>query len=77
MQPISMPHNNCVFHPPSNWNSDEYGVCTSLHVSNYDGVLYSYFKPSWKEKLLILFGKPVRLCVSGSIQPPVALDCES
>ncbi len=76
MKPITRSHTNKIFNKPVNWNSKNYGICDSLPVSDYQGVLYSYWKPSWKEKFKILFGYPIRLSIASSIQPPVFLDVE-
>jgi hypothetical protein len=77
MKPVVMPHSNRIFKAPVTWDKEKHGECLDLPVSDYGGVLYSYHKPSWKERLLILFGRPIRLCIASSIQPPIALDCEN
>ncbi len=77
MTPIKMPHNNRKFISPNNWDEGKYGSCSELWVTESEGILYSYWKPNFKQRIMILFGKPIRLCICGNIQPPVGLDCDS
>jgi hypothetical protein len=76
MIPIITAHTNKILSAPENWDENKHGVCAKLPITFHDDVMYSYHKPSWKERLQILFGKPVRLCVASGIHPPVALDIE-
>ncbi len=72
-----MSHNNMILKAPRHWDAEEHGNCEDLHITKHEGVMYSYHKPSWKEKILILFGRPIRLCICANYHPPVALDCEN
>lgn len=45
-----------------------------MEVDVKDDMMISYWKPSWVERIKILLGKPVRLCVIGSIHPSVGID---
>lgn len=65
---------------PSNWNAERDGPCLGLPVliERDDGGLkcfYSYWRTTWRERLAILFGRPVRLVVTG-MHPPVHIDTE-
>jgi len=72
MEPIKFPEANKVLNKPQNMTDEE---CGALHVHN-DGVYnLSCWKPSFKERLSILFfGKVWLWVMSGSTQPPVALE---
>lgn len=72
MEPIKFPEANKVLHKPQNMTDEE---CGALYVHN-DGVYnLSCWKPTFKERLSILFfGKVWLFVMSGSTQPPVALE---
>lgn len=74
MIPIEQKHTTHYFKAPADWDSNTQGECKILPVSMFEGVMYSYWKPSLKQKLQILFGYPIRLCMVGEVHPPVALD---
>ncbi len=76
MTPINQPHTTHHLHAPIDWEEEKHGKCDVLPITLSEGVFYSYWKPSFKERLQILFGKPIRLCVANSSQPPVMLDTE-
>jgi hypothetical protein len=74
MSPVRTLSTNRVFSAPPTWSVEENGKCEELPVTAYDGVLYSYWSPSVKDRLKILFGKKIRLAIFSTVQPPVALD---
>ncbi len=74
MIPITREHTNYNYKAPTEWDVAKYGECIDLPVSKYGGVLYSYHQPNFWERIQILFGKPIRLCIRSETQPPVALD---
>lgn len=81
MHPIKTIHTTRVIGPPSNWDEQKDGRCDGLPVVDGDGFLASFWKPTWKDRLLILMGRYVRLTVkaettplSMATQPPVMLD---
>jgi hypothetical protein len=76
MKPCHKPHTTRVLMAPSAWDGDRHGTCVGLPVSDSEGVMYSYWQPTWRQRLQILVGRPVRLCVVGSQHPAVALDTE-
>lgn len=75
MQPIKFPQANLVLEKPSSMTDEE---CASLHVyRRQPGAaddLISCWRPSWRERLAILFGRPVWLWVFGRAHPPVAIE---
>lgn len=75
MEPIS-------FHPQEiNYtsNNPEIGDLPVVRTQYPDGaiVLVSCWKPDWKDRLRILFGRPIYLHIWGTQHPPVALDTEN
>jgi hypothetical protein len=76
MRPIQKPHFTRVLMPPSGWNAEKCGGCSALPITDSEGVMYSYWRPSWRERLSVLIGKHVRVCVLGTVHPPVALDTD-
>jgi hypothetical protein len=60
------------FGKPENWDEKTHGPCQALPVLIEDGVYYSYWGFSWRQRLEILFGRPLRLAILG-MQPPVSL----
>lgn len=57
---------------PPGWDREE--PCTGLWVNRTDGIFYSWWRPSWRERLRLLFGGDVRLAIVASGHPPVALE---
>ena len=47
-------------------------VDLDIHVGD-DGALYSSWKPSWQERLMVLIGKPIVVGVLAKQQPPITL----
>lgn len=74
MTPTSNELTTVTLGAPSNWDADKLGPCNGLPVCRQDGEFYSYWRTTWRERLAILFGRPVRLCVVGAGHPPVHLD---
>ena len=72
MQPIKFIGANRSWKAPPNWSLSE--PCDTLWAKvTDDGLSISCWQPSLRERLRILFGKPVRLTIVGR-QPPVALE---
>lgn len=61
---------------PSDWDGSYLGDCEGLPVCVVGDNNFSYWKPTLKDKLNILMGRNVRLCVFGAGHPPVSLDTE-
>jgi hypothetical protein len=80
MKPIKNEHTTIVLGAPQGWNADALGPCEGLPVVvEREGnhlLFFSYWRGTWRERLAVLFGRPVRLCVTGNAHPPVHLDTE-
>lgn len=77
MKPIKTPHTNAILGAPPGWNEAQHGPCIGLPVlQTEDPYFYSYWATTWRERLSILIGRPVRLCVVGGSHPPVSMDTE-
>ena len=74
MQSIRRKHTTRTLGAPQQWCTAEDGVCTQLPVSDGDGYMCSYWRPSLMERLRIVFGGHVRLSVFGNGHPPVWID---
>lgn len=69
MKPIDFPQSTKVLQKPSTMSDNE---CSSLHAWNDGKQCVSCWKPTFKERINILFGGKVWLGVlSGKTQPPV------
>lgn len=75
MNPISK-NPTRVLGAPANWDPSD-GECIGLPVVDAHGHMYSYWKMEWRERLLTMIGRPVRLVVHGTSHPPVALEVRS
>lgn len=74
MKPIDFPQSTKVLQKPSTMTDEE---CSSLHIWNDGKQCVSCWKPTFKERLNILFGGNVWLGVySGKTQPPVFVSGE-
>ena len=74
MTPIDFPQSTKVLQKPSTMSDNE---CSSLHVWNDGKQCVSCWKPTFKERMNILFGGKVWLGVlSGKTQPPVFVSGE-
>jgi hypothetical protein len=75
MKPIKNKYTTTTLGAPKDWDESKYGPCIGLPVAccddNYN---YSYWSLTWRERLSVLFGRPIRLCVLGWPHPPVMLD---
>jgi hypothetical protein len=76
MTPISNELTSVVLGAPQGWNARAKGPCVGLPVAMDDGNFYSYWRATWRERLAILFGTPIRLIVAGQAHPPVTLDTD-
>jgi len=75
MRPIKTRHTNKVLGAPKGWDNINNGPCIGLPVCmTEDPFIYSWWRASWRERLAILFGRPVRMCIAGELQPPVSLE---
>lgn len=71
-----MPHTTRTLGAPKKWDEEKDGPCLGLPITDSEGVMLSFWKPSWKERVALITGKPVRLAVHSSGHPPVWLDVQ-
>jgi hypothetical protein len=74
MRPLKPKNMTAVLGAPADWNETEDGTCEGLPIVQSGGVMFSYWRPSFREWLAILIGRPLRLGVFGRGHPPVSLD---
>jgi hypothetical protein len=77
MTPIAIENATHVLGKPQSWDEEIMGKCEGLSVVKADGVLYSYWRASWRERIRVLFTGKVRLCVASASHPPVMLDTDT
>lgn len=58
---------------PAGWDAEKYGPCETLHVARENGIFYSFWKPSFADKIRLIFGWSVQLSVVSDRHPPVCL----
>lgn len=76
MTPIRHPQTTRTLGAPADWDEGLHGPCVGLPITDSGGVMYSYWRPTWPDRLRVLVGSPVRLSVVGKTHPPVMLDTE-
>lgn len=59
---------------PVGWDEQKYGPCAGLPVLHHEGVIYSFWRPSIRERIALLFGRSVQLGVVSNAQPPVSIE---
>lgn len=71
---VKHPSTNAVLGKPPEMTEEQ---CSSLMVTRaeMDNIpcVISYWKPSDKEMLLLAQGEPIRICILGVTQPPIAV----
>lgn len=80
MKPIRTKATNDTLGKPLSWD-DSLGPCVGLPVcrtyaEDETPLVYSWWSFTWRERLLVLLGKPLRLCLVGRTHAPVALGVE-
>lgn len=73
MRPVKDERTPKVFAKPKGMEECEDLPC------NYDmvrGLIWSYWRPTFRERFLILFGRDIRLTIAGRVMAPVCLDTE-
>ena len=74
MTPLNFAGADVVLGPPPDWDEVAYGACGALAIERRDGVCISRWTTSWRERLGLLFGRPVHVHIrSGPTQPPIKL----
>lgn len=75
MKPIKTRHTNKVLGAPEGWDALKHGPCVGLPICQTgDPYMYSWWAPTWRERLAILFGRPVQMCIVGEKHPPVSVE---
>jgi len=80
LKPVTNEETKVFLGAPPGWDVASLGPCNALPVametdsSGTPTVFYSYWRGTWGDRLAILLGRPVRLCVLGSAHPIVSLD---
>lgn len=78
MTPVHFDGQTAVLSAPTNWNEETHGPCVGLPVRREDDIMFmSCWRPTWRERLWLLFGGVVRLWVVGDGHPPVMLEAGS
>jgi hypothetical protein len=65
MTPINMGATRILNAPPG-WDEAADGPCIGLPVVDAHGHIYSFWRVAWRERLRILFGRPVQLCIASA-----------
>ena len=74
MKPVKMSHTTRILGAPPFWEEATDGKCEGLPISDGDGFIAAYWQTSWRERLLILLGCPVRVSIAGRTTYPLSLD---
>lgn len=75
MKPIKTARTTSILHQPEDWDEAKHGPCVGLPVVQTEGpYFFSYWKTTWRDRLAILIGRPVRMCVASRLHPPIMLD---
>ena len=70
MRPIKNSVTAIPFGAPPGWDAAKHGECKVLYVADANPYFFSYWKPSFRDVVAMIFGATIRLsCVGG--QPPV------
>lgn len=75
-KPIHNEYTNTVLGAPKDWDIKKDGECMGLPVHRDEKCYYSWWAVDWKNRLKILFGRPIRLTVISYYHPPLSLDAE-
>lgn len=73
MKPIHTNATNKILNAPDNWEDAHDAECVGLPVYVNSIYIYSWWKLTCKERLLLLLGRPIQLCIVGRTHAPVAL----
>lgn len=73
MTPINFEQSTRTLGAPLDWDEERNGPCGGLPVWDDGERLVSCWRPTWRERLVILFGGPVWLSVFARGHPPVAV----
>jgi len=65
---------NATLGAPPNWDKFQHGECKGLPVRQEKTTYTSYWKPSLLERIKLLFGADIEVCVVTIAHPPIALN---
>lgn len=74
MTPFRHPTTNTTLEAPDDWDVEANGECIGLPITQSGSTMFSFWRPTWRERLRLLFGGHIRLGVVGRGHPPVSLD---
>lgn len=76
MTPIHTDKTTNVLGAPQGWDASAHGKCEGLpvHMAADGPYIYSWWSLTWRERMAVLFGKPVRVCIVSTAQPPISLE---
>lgn len=73
-EPIETSATNARLSPPEGWDEKRDGACQVLPLYFDGSCFYSWWRVPFRERLRILFGRPIRLVVVGPSHPPVCVE---
>jgi hypothetical protein len=80
MKPIKTRHTNRILGAPDGWNILKHSPCIGLPVvqtktgpGDSEIQFHSIWKASWRDRFLILLGRPITLGINSNFHPPVSL----
>lgn len=74
MNPFRHPSTTFDLAAPDGWDEVANGECLGLPIAQSGGTMFSYWRPTWRERIALFFGGHIRLGVFGRGHPPVSLD---
>lgn len=74
MKPSPFKQQNLVLTKPLDMTDEE---CAPLSVHQHTEGLISCWRPSWRDRLALLFGFPLWMYIRGHQQPAIALETEN
>jgi hypothetical protein len=73
LKPINFVGAEGVLGAPPDWDPT-WGICSGLPVMRIEGCVVSHWRPTFRQRLAILFGCGIWLWVRGQTQPPVSMN---
>ena len=73
MKPMKFEGYHKILAKPESWDTNR-GHCMGLPCAISSGVVHSQWRFTWKERIKVLFGKPLTLAVVTGKMPPVSLE---
>lgn len=76
MKPVDFNEKTVDLGAPRDWDAEKHGPCGSLPVFRDEKQFISCWRPTWRERFSLLFGRPLWLFVVAAGHPPVHLTIE-